>query len=228
MGIFYELKNDNKGLTLVELLVTLAVSAVVAGSVAAIIGFSVNTYHNENVNTELQYEVQMNVNQIMDTIMASSGAVIVEAGGKTDYAGFGKFNKAESGNITFDGTVFVTGGSSGELYMVKGTAEGPTAVAAVGSVVTNTVRKAGADKRLYLMGQNVKVFNISIDTNTTTSSCIVSSTEYINPLTVDVELEFEKAGSGTIINKKVKDRAVIRNKVTADIYVNGNTYKLKK
>ena len=91
-----DLRKDNRGLTLVELLVTLAVSAVLAGAVSALIGYSVSTYNNENVNTEMQYEIQTNVNQIMDAIMSSSGVVIVSSGSNTDYAGFGRFKETRN------------------------------------------------------------------------------------------------------------------------------------
>ncbi len=231
MGILCDLKKNNKGLTLVELLVALAVSMVLAGSVAGIIAYSVRTYHNESVNTEMQYEIQTNVNQIMDTIMSSSGVVIYNTGGKTDYAGFGTFRETRNpttGAVTkvnYSGTVFVYD-PSGEIYMVKGTAEMATAVLAV-QEVAKKVTNPGVDKRPYLMGRNCSTFLISIDTDTTTSSCIVSATEYINPLSVDVKLEFQKDGTGTVIKKKVEDNAVMRNKVTADIYINGQ-YVLKK
>ena len=224
---------DNRGLTLVELLVTLAVSAVLAGAVAALIGYSINTYNTENVNTEMQYEIQTNVNQIMDAIMSSSGVVIVSAGGNTDYAGFGQFKETRDGvgavtNVVFTGTVFVAG-SNGELYMAKtpaGGKSGDTAADAV-EAAAKTVKDA-ADKKPYLMGRNCKVFKLSMDTDPVTSSCIVSSTQYTNPLAVHVELEFEKDAAGKKVNKRVTDEAIMRNRVTADIYVGGSRFVLKK
>ncbi len=223
---------DNRGLTLVELLVTLAVSAVLAGAVAALIGYSINTYNTENVNTEMQYEIQTNVNQIMDAIMSSSGVVIVQGGSNTDYAGFGKFEETRvSGavtNVVFTGTVFVAG-SNGELYMAKTPAGGKSGATAADAVeaAAKTVKDA-ADKKPYLMGRNCKVFKLSMDTDPATSSCIVSATQYTNPLAVHVELEFEKDAAGKKINKRVTDEAIMRNRVTADIYVGGSRFVLKK
>ncbi len=224
------LKKDNRGLTLVELLVTLAVSAVLAGAVSALIGYSVSTYNKENVNTEMQYEIQTNVNQIMDAIMSSSGVVIVQAGSNTDYAGFGKFAETRDGDgnvtkVVFTGTVFVMG-TNGELYMIKDTAEKTSAFLAVEDVAKKV--KSATDKKPYLMGRNCKVFKLDVDTNTDTSSCIVTGNKYINPISVDVNLEFEKDASGRTINKKVTDEAIMRNKVTADIYINGTSYSFKK
>ena len=226
-------KNDNRGLTLVELLVALAVSAVLAGAVTALIGYSVRTYNNENVNTEMQYEIQTNVNQIMDAIMSSSGAVIVQTGTNTDYAGFGKFKETRNAagavtNVVFNGTVFVSG-TNGELYMGKTPAAGVSADTAALAVqsAAGTIKTA-ADKKPFLMGRNCKVFKLSVDTDPVTSSCIVNGNKYTNPLSVDVELEFEKDASGRTINKKVTDEAIMRNKVTADIYINGVAYTLKK
>ncbi len=230
---------DNRGLSIVELIVAVSIGAIVAASVSALIGYSIRAYHNESVNTEMQYELQTNVNQIMDTIMASSGAVIVQASGRTDYAGFGKFDETRNSDgvvtsVKFSGVVLKSYDSDGdgkyEIYMSRvpdsGAISKTTALLAVGEAV-KTINDA-TDKTPYLLGNNVKKFYISIDTDTSTSSCIVSDTEYINPLLVNVELEFEKEGSGRTFTKTVNDNAIMRNKVTSDIWINGSQYVLKK
>ena len=118
------LKKDNRGLTLVELLVTLAVSAVLAGAVSALIGYSVSTYNRENVNTEMQYELQSNINMMMDEIMGASVFVVKQNSGVdpdkedegepyTKYALFGNPYtdiKLADGTVTkgFSGVIFVS------------------------------------------------------------------------------------------------------------------------
>ena len=233
MGRLNDIQSDNKGLTLVELLVTLAVSAVLAAAVSLMIGYSVNTYQNENVNISVQSELQTNVNQIMDAIMSSSGAVIQKKDATTtDYAGFGQFKETYKANgdldhVDFTGTVFFSG-SSGEIYLGRGTGTGGTAKVAVEAVVDPLKTAVAADGRPYLLGQNAQTFWISIDTSTA-SKCIDSTTStYKNPLTVNVQLEFKKNGAGKVFEKKVTDNATMRNKVTADIYIDGVRYKLAK
>ena len=228
-----------------ELIAAISMGVIVAASVAALISYSIKIYHNESVNTALQYEIQTNINQVLDTIMSSSGVVIIQGAGKTDLAGFGSFKETRdlSGNVTavdFTGVVLGSGDknpSSGlfDIYLRRVTAEhAANAQAAVQSAATPFTNPT-ADKKPYLLGQNAKVFNITMNTDVTKSSCIVktwvSDTDpgkYINPLLVDVELEFEKDGTGKKINKRVQDNAIMRNHVTSDIWIDGKRYVLNK
>ena len=241
----YGIKSNNRGLSLVELIIAISIGAIVSASIAALITFSIRTYHNESVNTAMQYEIQTNVNQMMDAIMGASGVVINNNADKTDYAGFGHFDvtRDDTGKITsvsFYGVVLVSGEKDSnnvfEIYMRnidKAHAVTFTTTAETQASADKAVSKAAkvikdaTDKKPYLLGQYAKAFKLSINTDTDKSSCIVTGNKYINPLVVDVELEFEKDGSGKKINKRVKDNAVIRNKVTTDIYLNGTKYELK-
>lgn len=234
------IRTNDKGLSLVELIVAVSIGTIVAASVTALISFAIRSYHNESVNTALQYEIQSNVNQIMDAIMSSSGAVLVQGAGKTNLAGFGQFAKTDSG-VEFSGIVLASGEpdpTTGvfDIYMrrvsaISGTDESD-AVSTAGLPLTSP----SGDMRPYLLGQNAKTFNITIETDITKSSCIVetwtnnvsSPGKYINPILVDVELEFEKDGTGRKINKMVKDNAIMRNRITSDIWIDGHKYVLKK
>lgn len=235
-------KSNNRGLSLVELIVAIAIAAIVSASIAGLIAYSVRMYHNENVNTAMQYEIQTNVNQVMDAIMSSSGLVIVQdaSEGKTDYAGFGKFKETRNASnvvtkVAFTGIVLVSGSKDANgrfnVYMrrVDSAIEGTSAKAAVEEAAKPIrVPAEGADLRPYLLGMNCKNFKLDVDTDTSTSSCIVDGNKYTNPLCVGVELEFEKDGTGKVINKKVSDEAIMRNKVVVDISINNVTYALKK
>lgn len=230
------LELNNRGLSLVELIVAITIGSILAASIAALITFSLRTYHNESVNTAMQYEIQTNVNQMMDVIMESSGAVIVQGSDKTDYAGFGQFAETRDVNgavtsVDFTGVVLVSGerdATTGDfdIYMKRISASAPVSDSDASVVIQKEANKVktATDKRPYLLGQYAKEFKITLNTD----SCIVAGNKYINPLNVDVELEFEKDGSGKTINKRVADNAVMRNKVTADIYVDGTKYELKK
>ena len=93
------LKSNNRGLSLVELIVAVSIGAIVAASITALIAFAVRTYHNESVNTSLQYELQTDINQVVDAIMSSSGVVIVNNDGRTEYAGFGQFKETRNESL---------------------------------------------------------------------------------------------------------------------------------
>ncbi len=237
---FGRIRTNDKGLSLVELIVAISIGTIVSASVTALIAFAIRSYHNESVNTALQYEVQANVNQVMDAIMSSSGTVIFQADGKTKYAGFGDFQKTASG-VKFSGVVLASGTPNPttgvfDIYMRRVTDIPGTDASVAVSTAASPLTSPSGDMRPYLLGQNAKTFNITIETDTTKSGCIVkpwtdnvsSPGEYINPILVDVELEFEKDGAGRKINKKLKDNAIMRNKVTSDIWIDGHKYVLKK
>ncbi len=251
MSKLYQIKRDNKGLSLVELIIAISVGVIVSASIASLIAFSIRSYHNQSVNTAMQYEIQTNINQVMDAIMSSSGLVIVQGADKTDYAGFGHFTETRNAvgavtSVSFTGIVLASGDRDAtkgtfDIYMrrVDGSAENPAgtgtdAEKAVQDAVSAITSEAVTDKRPFLLGQNAKEFKLTVETDPAKSSCIVSAPSesdpgaYINPLSVDVELEFEKDGTGRTINKSVKDNAIMRNKVTADIWIGGKRYVLSK
>ncbi len=236
-----DIRSNDKGLSLVELIVAISIGTIVAASITALIAFAIRYYHNESVNTQMQYEIQSNVNQVMDAIMSSSGVVLQQADGKTQYAGFGDFKKTASG-VEFSGIVLASGTRNPtthvfDIYMRRVSAISGTDASVAVSTAASPLTSPSGDMRPYLLGQNAKVFNITIETDPGKSSCIVEAYtdgehpepgKYVNPILVDVELEFEKDGTGKKINKRVKDNATMRNKVTADIWIDGKKYILKK
>ena len=62
-------KMENKGFTLVELIVCLAIMTIVAGSVGAFIVAGNNSYLRGNKELTLQEEAQLAANQMIDLII---------------------------------------------------------------------------------------------------------------------------------------------------------------
>ncbi len=60
---------DNKGVTLIELLVAITISALVIGGVAALMRNSTRNYRDVNEEVSLQVEAQMMINQLNDLIL---------------------------------------------------------------------------------------------------------------------------------------------------------------
>lgn len=63
------MKKDNKGLTLIELVVTIAIIAIFSGVVLTFIGTGANSYRNTSSNAEAQMEVQQALDQIQNIVI---------------------------------------------------------------------------------------------------------------------------------------------------------------
>lgn len=234
---YIELKHNNKGLSLVELIVAISVGVIVSGAIAALMTFAIRMYRNESANLSAQYELQTNVNQIMDTIMGANTYVIRSKEGDsallcdTHYAAFGKYNGTD-----FEGVIFVAGPENPagtgrfNVYMDRGKWPGGTALAAVSAQVLVIEADMGSTHSQYLLGEGSTQFRIEPKILTESPKTYVNITAdgYKNPLSVEVELNFQKDATGKVVNRHVKDEALIRNKISTDIYIDGTSYKLDK
>lgn len=140
------MKTNNKGFTLVELLVVIGVGAAISAGIASIIFTSLKLYDKESTNVSAQYEIQTTLNMVEDSIMASQGLVVKNSPAnikvdddndgvkekdetitKTDYALLGVFEETGTGTtktVKFSGTVYVTGAIDPssycfDVYMMK-------------------------------------------------------------------------------------------------------------
>ena len=236
---FIELKHNNKGLSLVELIVAISVGVIVASAIAALMTFAIRMYRNESANLSAQYELQTNVNQIIDSIMGANCYVIQKVNTPsatapnrlTEYAAFGKFNGSD-----FDGVIFVAGeekpSGSGRfnIYMDRGKWPGSTALAAVSSQVSVINADMTSAHSRYLLGEGSTQFRIEPKILTASPKTYVNITAsgYKNPLSVEVELNFQKDATGKVVNRHVKDEALIRNKISTNIYIDGIEFKPDK
>ncbi|MCR5591432.1 MAG: prepilin-type N-terminal cleavage/methylation domain-containing protein [Lachnospiraceae bacterium] len=238
------LKLNDNGLSLVELIVAISIGVIVSGSIAALMNFAINMYRNESANVSAQYELQTNVNQMMDTIMGANCVVIQKvdspdpAGRITHYAAFGKFDG--TGTHKFDGVVFVSGSEnpagSGRfnIYMDRGIWNDPSSGNAkeiVAKRVTEIEGAMGTTPNPYLLGEGSTKFRIEPKVLTASPSKTyvnISSTGYKNPLGIEVELNFDKDATGKVVHKHVEEEALIRNKISVPIYIDGSEYKLDK
>ena len=73
MRLFKRLRN--KGFTLVEVIVALAVFTIVGGAITSFMVVSQKQYNNGSAETDLQYEAQLVVNQISDLIIDAAKGV---------------------------------------------------------------------------------------------------------------------------------------------------------
>ena len=245
------LKHDNRGLSLVELIIAISIGVIVSGTIAALISFSITMYQNESVNTSMQYELQSNINTIMDEIMSSSVFVVEQNSGAdplaegepyTKYALFGNPNA----DITiggaaakgFKGVIFVSSSADSEhkfkVYMQRIEEALPAGgITAIASSHYSTVSGTFAtEPNPYLLGENVTQFVIVPDPENksfVTDLSDPTKNTYKNPIEVKVELKFKDNGWGAkTYEKHVDDITYLRNKATETVYVNSTPYSLKK
>lgn len=69
------LRKNNKGLSLVELIVAVAILAIVSIGIMGFVSFSSRNYSQANKNVKLQYEQQMVVNNIRDIVLETSRGI---------------------------------------------------------------------------------------------------------------------------------------------------------
>ena len=140
---------NNKGFSLIELIVAIAILAV-AG--VAIFGFVVNTsnsYSQTNKEVKLQYEQQLAVNQIRDMIVESDKGIYFDAASKS-LALYGAVKKDNAGVKSYPVTVIRFMQPDGKMYF--GTKD-------FSSVSEITFAEVSTSK---LLSENVKEFNVDL------------------------------------------------------------------
>lgn len=236
MNKFFSLKQlNNKGVTLVELIVAIGMSSIVAAGAVALMAFALRNYQNETANVAMQYETQTTINQLMDSVMQSDGMVMKQNGNRTEYAAFGKYTKGKDASdndiIIFKGEIFysVIDGSEITVYMNRGTWEGADEKAAADVALTEIQGQVSSGNgNMYLLAEHCIKFKME-----PVNECLFTDTDgvlkYKNPITIKAEVEFAKDAYRTV-KRKVTDETTMRNKAVRDIYYNDNKYiqKIKK
>ena len=220
------MKKDNRGLSLVELLVAISIAAIISGSIAYLLRTSLHLYGNETTDVALQQELQVTLNQIMDYAMESQELVISGTDTATDYVAFGSIipKASESEPAKFDAVIIWRDDT--KLYLKKNEIiddinkeiEDDTLI----STLNGRIATASSTKENYLLAEYVTGFCVSAD------GIIDGTSNYRNPLSVNIDLQLTKKGSSSDIEKKVSDKAVLRNRIKLPISVNGTWYTLKK
>ena len=204
--------NQNKGFSLVEILVSLAVSSIVLIVVGVFISTGTNFFNNTSRTIELQNELMEVSNKVNDALMQAT-YIQIEEGSSVSGEGITIY----TGELSTDKKSFVTG---------KGNASKKIEWTGINDkklyVMDKPVLDAGMDKRPYCYGNMVTNISVSFS-----EDCYEMSEDgsYIwffeQPLILEVSITVSDSKESRSDSKTV----TLRNQVTK-LKVNGNEYVL--
>ncbi len=203
------IKSNNKGLSLVELVIAIAIAAVVSTLIITMITSSSSMFRNESKKIDVQNDMQIVQNQIADALRQATAISVVK---------YGDSIRIYTGEINTT-TNQLTAEYGSETNYPDSIITYEDNVLYITSSYMETIPKG------YILSENVTDFDISIGENAiaytevTTdaagNSVTVNKSYYTNPLTLDITI---KIGSG----KDMKDADMtvqVRNKLeTYNVY----------
>lgn len=115
---------DQRGMSLIELLIAFAIAAIVMTGLGYMIFSSLSLYGRNNANVEVQNEAQTSMNLILDTIMEAGGLCTVGQDGLLDNTciilGKTFFEEQASGYTMYsNGYALVYDPALGEIYLIS-------------------------------------------------------------------------------------------------------------
>ncbi len=171
---------NNKGLSLVELLVAIAVSMLVLGGLAYMIINVMNMFGRTNANVELQNESQTAMNLVIDNVMDATGICMIEVPaasvGSTPVClllGELAISEVDFNSVSFVGDAVIWDPAKKEMYLKTyqnvtegalsiggATSESEAAIKAVEEVRDQVLNLTDDDRLPYLMARYVSSFDV--------------------------------------------------------------------
>ncbi len=198
-----KIQSNNKGLSLVELLIAIAIAAVVSTLIVTMIASSSSMFRNESEKIDVQNDMQIVQNQIADALRQATSITVVKSGDSI---------RIYTGEVN-DVTNQLTAEYGSESSYPDSIITYEDNVLYITSSYMESIPKG------YILSENVTSFDISIGesainyteagTNEAGERVTVNKSYYTNPLTLDVTI---KIGSGK--EQKNADMTVlIRNEL---------------
>lgn len=159
---------NNKGVTLVELLVAIAVGSIVMAGIAVMIFNSIKLYGRTVVSADVQNEAQDTMNLLEDSVLEAKGLDLVQDTvdeKETQYLFLGEFTEVSATEVSYVGrvyqSVYHTTKEWYELYVVE-YADGEMTGATKDIVITNIADDIRNHQTEYLAGQYLSSFCVSL------------------------------------------------------------------
>lgn len=228
---------DNRGITLVELIVSIAIFSIVAAILAGITGMILKFYSSEKMDSGMQYEGQMALNAIMDSVMQTQGIAIVNGDVTvTDLNGnsvtrnvtkglfLGKFTFS-SGKCYFTGKAVFGNyeANVAALYVEQYTDfEGTDTVNGTMTKMADEFFLKSADyQKSHLLAERVSSMLVEPSSGSISTGDVSSGGPFFyNPFSVDITIVMEARTQKGIETQKVTDRVMVRN--TLDVVYYGD------
>lgn len=231
---------NNKGVTLVELLVAIAVGSIVMAGIAVMIFNSIKLYGRTVVSADVQNEAQDTMNLLEDSVLEAKGLDLVQDTvdeKETQYLFLGEFTEVSATEVSYVGrvyqSVYHTTKEWYELYVVE-YADGEMTGATKDIVITNIADDIRNHQTEYLAGQYLSSFCVSLAEEERLQT---AERTFEEPVLVKIEMGFYKsnasADKATSISKTIQIRNRIRSlelknyKNTSGTDISGS-YQLKK
>lgn len=238
------LKHDERGLTLIELLVAFAISAIVLSGITYMLVTSLKLSQKNNANVEVQSEVQTTMNLIVDNIMEAEGLCfkIPDSGGNTDCILFGETKLTKSGSdyvFYYKGNAVVADivSDSGELYLIEfpneafaaetdGYCKIESSVNEVDSVslsiekIKNYIKGLPESKRVkWLLAQNITKCLITPNSAYGEETIVEQGVDtvknlYSEPFTLQITLTAQSDYGFGKTTRVLEDKVAVRNRIS--------------
>ncbi len=231
---------DNRGITLVELLVSMAIFGIVAAILASITSMAIKFYSSEKVDAGMQYEGQIALNSIMDAVMQTNGIAIVnDTVAVTDSAGntvnknvtkalfLGEFYTA-GGDYHFTGKVVYGAydSNTASLYLIEYTdfTGGADVNATMTDMAADFASKTADEKKSFLLAERISSLLVEPSAGSISAGDVSGNgAAFFNPFSVDITIVLESRTPKGVESQTVKDKAMIRNTLDV-IYYGGIDY----